>query len=105
MPTVNLLPPAEKLLPPNGVYYSEVFLGGRRLAGITNIGCKPTVSEKMQIGVETYIYDFDREIYGTQIKVSLLGFRRPERKFHGRDELKEQMAKDIEEGRRYHALP
>ena len=104
MPTVNLLPPAGKLLPPNGVYYSSVLLEGRELAGITNIGYKPTVSEKMQIGVETYIYDFDREIYGREIKVSLLGFRRPERKFHGRDELKEQIARDIEEGRQYHAL-
>lgn len=104
MPTVNLIPPAGKLLPPNGVYYSEVYLEGRRLAGITNIGYKPTVSEECEIGVETYIYDFDKEIYGAGIGVSLLGFKRPEKKFHGKDELKEQMARDIAGGRQYHGL-
>ncbi len=104
MPTVNLIPPVTKLLPPNGVYYSEVRLEGKRMAGITNIGYKPTVSEAGRMGVETYIYDFDREIYGAEIKVSLLRFKRPEKKFRGTDELKEQMVKDIEEGRQYHRL-
>ncbi len=104
MPTVNLIPSVKKLLPPRGVYYSEVFLEGRRMAGITNIGYKPTVSEAGRIGVETYIYDFDREIYGETIKVFLLGFKRPEQKFRDADELKEQMGRDIEEGRQYHRL-
>lgn len=104
MPTVNLIPPREKLLPPNGVYYSQVELEGRRLAGITNIGYKPTVSEERRMGVETYIYGFGREIYGAGIKVSLLGFKRPEMKFRGTEELKRQMVRDIEEGRQYHGL-
>ncbi len=104
MPTVNLLPPGNKLLPPNGVYYSRVFLEGREWQGITNIGCKPTVSNDGRMGVETYIYGFEREIYGMEIGVSLLGFKRPEMKFHGKNELKEQMARDIAQGRRYHGL-
>lgn len=45
MPTVNLLPEKEKLLPPYGVYFSEVLLGERTYKGITNIGCKPTVND------------------------------------------------------------
>ena len=104
MPTVNLLPPGNKLLPPNGVYYSRVFLEDRQWPGITNIGCKPTVSDDGRMGVETYIYGFEREIYGMEIGVSLLGFKRPEMKFHGKSELKEQMARDIAQGRRYHGL-
>ncbi len=103
MPTVNLMPPVNKLLPPNGVYYSEVYLEGRRYMGITNVGYKPTVSSELQMGVETYIYDFDKEIYGVQIGVSLLAFKRPERRFKDADELKTQMAKDIEEGMLYHS--
>lgn len=103
MPTVNLMPASNKLLPPNGVYYSKVYLEGRSYAGITNIGYKPTVSCEKQMGVETYIYDFDKEIYGAQIGVALLGFKRSERRFGNTDELKAQMAKDIEEGMLYHS--
>ncbi len=104
MPTVNLLAPAGKLLPPNGVYYSRVTLEGGEMAGITNIGYKPTVSEERQMGVETYIYGLDREVYGAQIQVSLLRFKRAERKFHGKEELKTQIGRDIKEGRHYHGL-
>ena len=42
MPTLNLLPAEEKLLPPNGVYYSRVLLAGKRYPGISNVGYKPT---------------------------------------------------------------
>lgn len=104
MPTVNLMPPVNKLLPPNGVYYSQVYLEGRRYAGITNVGYKPTVSNEQQMGVETYIYDFDKEIYGAQIGVALLAYKRSEQRFKDADELKTQMTKDIEEGMLYHKL-
>lgn len=99
MPTVNLLPEKEKLLPPNGVYYSRVNFGGRLLYGITNIGCKPTVSRERVIGVETYLYDFREEIYGQEVEVSLLHYKRPEMRFDGVEALKTQMQQDIEEGR------
>ncbi len=104
MPTVNLIPPAEKLLPPNGVYYSRVILDGKVMDGITNIGYKPTVTDEGHMGVETYIYGLDREVYGARIRVLLLGFKRPEKKFSGKEELKGQMERDIAEGRQYHAL-
>lgn len=113
MPTVNLLPPTEKLLPPNGVYYSCVHLhsrgggmpyDGRRLAAITNIGTKPTVDNGLIIGVETYIYDFDSDVYGEEMEVYLLKHKRPEMRFDGVESLKAQMAADIAEGRKYHGL-
>ncbi|MDD6628336.1 MAG: bifunctional riboflavin kinase/FAD synthetase [Lachnospiraceae bacterium] len=98
MPTANLLPEQDKLLPPNGVYYSKVLMGGRIYSSITNIGCKPTVSENHIMGVETYLYDFAGDIYGKDITVQLLAFRRPEMKFDGVDSLKAQMQKDIAAG-------
>lgn len=104
MPTVNLLPPETKLLPPCGVYYSFVYLEGKKYKGITNIGYKPTVSEEKQLGVETYIYDFDREIYGSEIQVVLLSFKRQEQKFDSKEELETQMQKDIEEGKIFHGF-
>lgn len=101
-PTVNLLPHEEKLLPPNGVYYSYVRINGSKLPAITNIGTKPTVSSASQRGVETYIYDFDEDVYGKYIDVYLLKRKRAEMRFDGVEELKAQMVADIEEGRRYH---
>ena len=105
MPTVNLLPPSEKLLPPKGVYYSYVSLPGSeeiKHPSITNIGTKPTVDNRCVMGVETYIYDFDEDVYGEELEVYLLKFKRPEMCFDGVDALKRQMAKDIEEGKIWH---
>lgn len=102
MPTVNLLPPREKLLPPNGVYYSHVWFRGVCYPAISNVGYKPTVSSERTIGVETYLYDFTEEIYGSEIIVELLEHKRAEMKFDGISALKEQMRKDIAEGAEFH---
>lgn len=104
MPTVNLLPEKNKLLPPNGVYYSRVLVDGVWHDGITNIGYKPTVSEEKRLGVETYLYGFDKEIYGKEIQTMLLKFKRAEQKFEGTEELKTQMAADIRDGAAFHGI-
>lgn len=102
MPTVNLQPSSEKLLPPNGVYCSYAWVDGIRYPAISNVGCKPTVSDEPTVGVETYIYDFDKNVYGTEIAVELLHFKRAEMKFDSTEALKEQMRKDIDEGIIFH---
>lgn len=102
MPTVNLRPPASKLLPPFGVYFSRVWYQGSCHAAVSNVGCKPTVTDEGSVGVETYLYDFDREIYGEEIQVQLLAFHRPERRFDSVDALKRQLRADMEAGRRFH---
>lgn len=102
MPTVNLEPEEEKLLPPNGVYYSEVEYNGRVYPSITNIGTKPTVSSEVRMGVESYLYDFHETIYGADITTRLLEFKRPEMRFSGVDALRAQMEEDIASGARYH---
>lgn len=101
MPTVNLVPDKEKLLPPNGVYFSTVVYEGQRYYGVTNIGKKPTVGEDNPIGVETYIYNFSDMIYGKRIKVELYHFARAEQKFSGLSQLKEAIGKNIQEGMEY----
>ena len=103
MPTLNLYPVTEKLLPPKGVYYSRVLYENCTYPGITNIGYKPTVNATSEISVETYLYDFDRDMYGKQIVTELLQFKRPERKFENVQELKRQMERDIAEGRQFHS--
>lgn len=102
MPTLNLLPKESKLLPPCGVYYASVSLQGKTYRAISNIGYKPTVEEaKKRLGVETYLYDYEGDVYGEEIEVSLYEFRRPEQKFENLDMLKEQLLVDIKSGEKY----
>ncbi len=97
-PTVNLLPGQGKLLPPNGVYLSCVRHDGRVYSAISNVGCKPTVTDERVRGVESYLYDFERDIYGEEIEVFLHEFIRPERRFESLEELKGQLERDIAAG-------
>ena len=76
IPTLNQVPPEDKLLPPFGVYYSDVLIGEKKYCGMTNIGIKPTVSEEKRVTVETYLYDFRDDIYGETATVQLLTHRR-----------------------------
>lgn len=98
-PTLNILPAKNKLLPPNGVYYSQVRCRNRVYRAISNVGCKPTVTDEQVMGVESYLYDFDEEAYGEQIEVYLQKFRRPEQKFDSIEDLQCQLEKDIAAGR------
>ncbi|MCC8106691.1 MAG: bifunctional riboflavin kinase/FMN adenylyltransferase [Clostridiales bacterium] len=126
MPTINIKPDPYKLLPPPGVYFSDVIISDpeklhsagnmmdcndisdkhlnvddcRMIHGITNIGYKPTVDGTF-LGVETYLYGIEEDLYGRDVKVLLRCFRRPEQKFASVDELKAQMKRDIESGKEY----
>ena len=103
MPTANLFPPEHKLLPPNGVYATKTIVDGKRYEGISNIGTKPTVSEGNARGIETFLFDFSGDLYGKNITVELYTFERPEMKFASLDELKVQMHKDMEFGKKFFA--
>jgi riboflavin kinase/FMN adenylyltransferase len=100
MPTINLIPPPKKLLPPHGVYFSRAVIEGQTYHGVTNIGRKPTVDGTF-VGVETYLFGTEEDLYGKEAEVRLLSFRRPERKFASVEELKTQMECDIQAGREY----
>ena len=100
-PTANIVPEPEKHLPVFGVYISKVYVDGTYYGGITNIGKKPTVEGGSPVGVETYIYGINKDIYGKTIEVQLLHFIRPERKFDGLEQLKVQIEKDRDYGLEY----
>lgn len=104
MPTLNLYPGEDKLLPPNGVYYSRTLFRGKSLESITNIGKKPTVNDTPAVSAETYLYGYEGDLYGEEITVELLEFRRPEIKFRDVEELRKQMERDIRAGRNYHKI-
>ncbi len=101
IPTINQIPPEEKLLPPNGVYVTEVYIGGHKYRGITNVGCKPTIEGKNPIGVETHLLDFAGDVYDRFVTVEFLSRVRGEYKFASVEALKEQMQNDIAYRRAY----
>ena len=102
-PTVNISPEKEKLLPPNGVYKTEVIVDGRVYEAITNVGCKPTVTDDGRIFVESYLYNFMENIYGKKIEVYFLEFMRKEQKFPSVEELKKQLQTDMQLGQKISA--
>ncbi len=95
-PTINIYPDENKLLPPFGVYAGKTEVKEKVYRSISNVGCKPTVGGEVRPSVETYLYDFDGDLYGEEATVELSAFRRPETKFESLDALKAQLQRDIE---------
>ena len=102
-PTTNLVPDRQKLMPPNGVYITKSRFGDTEYAGITNVGYKPTIGENF-LGVETYLFDCDRNLYGQDCVVDFYRFLRPEKKFPSFEALKSQIARDIQAGKDYFSI-
>ncbi|MCR5738159.1 MAG: bifunctional riboflavin kinase/FAD synthetase [Eubacterium sp.] len=96
IPTANIIPDENKLLPPNGVYRTVVVVGDEAYHAITNVGINPTVESGTQIKVETHIIDFKEYIYHETIEVQFYDFIRPEKEFDSLKELQKQIQKDIE---------
>lgn len=101
IPTINMILPKEKLLPPLGVYVTRVMIDENWYMGVTNVGRKPTIAGEHPIGVETYIIDFCQNLYDKVLTVQFLDYIRPEMKFPSLDQLKEQMNSDIARARHY----
>lgn len=99
LPTTNMIPDPDKLMPPNGVYVTVSHFENQVYGGITNIGCKPTVGGESFIGVETYLFDCSQDLYGKPCKVEFLHYLRPEHKFPSLEALKTQLLKDAQQGK------
>ncbi len=103
-PTLNVAWPEYKLVPPKGVYASEVTIGGRTYPAISNIGIRPTVAEDNRVVLESFLFHYDDDAYGKNIKAKLLEFRRPEQKFDSIEEMKACVDRDIAYGREYFGI-
>ncbi|MCO6414571.1 bifunctional riboflavin kinase/FAD synthetase [Siccirubricoccus sp. KC 17139] len=98
-PTANLWL-GRHLEPARGVYAATVSLpDGREVKGVSNIGRRPTLGGDPETRLETYIFDFDEDLYGKEIGVRLRTFLRPDAKFDGLETLKAAIAQDAEDAR------
>lgn len=95
-PTANIDYPEKKAEIPYGVYCAEVKYMDNHYRGMLNYGVKPTVKNgKNNPVAEVYIIDFDKDIYGETIKISVLDKIRNEKKFESLEDLKNQIEKDL----------
>lgn len=99
-PTANLKP-HNRVIPRFGVYATATLIDGTWRRSITNIGVRPTFEKDVEPSIETYIFDFDEELYGDVLRVRFLHRIRDERKFNGIDELKAQIEKDTRRALNY----
>lgn len=93
-PTVNQRLPEDMVVPKYGVYVSEVTVNGERHTGVTNIGSRPTFHAG-EVRSETYILDFDGDLYGKTVETALVKYLRPVLAFENAEALKAQIALDI----------
>ena len=94
-PTANIIMDGSRVMPAFGVYKSYTVVDGKRCESISNIGVKPTVGSEVPL-CETHIPGMSGDMYGKTIEVRLISMIRPERKFGGIDDLKAQIAADID---------
>jgi riboflavin kinase/FMN adenylyltransferase len=92
-PTANLRP-RNRVIPKFGVYATATLINHQWHKSITNVGVRPTFEGDKEPSIETYIFDFDGDLYGDVLRVRFLHRIRDERKFGGIEELKTQIAKD-----------
>jgi len=97
-PTANLCTDNE-LIPPHGVYATTAIIDGIVRPSITNIGTRPTVDTSGNTTIETHIFDFDRDLYGMQVRLAFVQRLRDERAFESLDGLKSQIAADCSRAR------
>ncbi|MBT9559454.1 MAG: bifunctional riboflavin kinase/FAD synthetase [Myxococcales bacterium] len=97
-PTANLACETA-LVPKNGIYASWAHVRGVRHAAVTAIGTRPTFDGQDR-RIETYVFDFDSDLYGQPFSVDLIAHLRDELRFDGIDPLIAQMHRDCEASRR-----
>lgn len=100
VPTANLDVWADRCLPKTGIYVSQAHVLGETWGAVTNVGYRPTFKPQPDTPVvEAYILDFDRYIYGLNLKLDFLSRLRDEKRFSSVEALVDQMRQDIRQAR------
>ena len=93
IPTANIPIPADVVVPKHGVYATACQIGEDTYLAVTNIGSRPTV-DGHEVRAESWLLDFDGDLYGQTVTLHFHRFIRPEQKFASLDELRRQIQRD-----------
>jgi riboflavin kinase/FMN adenylyltransferase len=99
-PTANLVPDARLVVPDHGIYACRAEVDGETHVAAVNVGVRPTFKTGRGLLVEAFLLDFDRDIYGSELRLDFLERLRGERRFDSVEALVEQMGRDVTETRR-----
>lgn len=100
-PTANVNYPKQKVIPANGIYAAWAWLGKEKFMAATNIGFNPTFTPERQTpSLEAYLLDFDRDIYGQELKLDFISRIRDELKFDSVEALIQKINEDVDETRK-----
>ena len=99
-PTANLEFDARKIIPKNGIYLTKVIVDGLYHWGMTNVGTNPTFNNE-GLFIETYILNYNKDLYGARIKLEFLKRIRDEIKFTNMEDLKNQITNDVQWAKNY----
>lgn len=94
-PTANIELLSNYPIPKIGIYETKTIIGEKKYMSVTSIGTNPTVGGDI-IKIETYILDFDEDIYDENLEIEFIEYLRTEMKFNSLEELKTQMQKDVD---------
>jgi riboflavin kinase / FMN adenylyltransferase len=97
-PTINVAPPSDKLLPHDGIYATWVTLGDQRHRAASSLGVRPTFGGGPR-KLESFILDFDADVYGQEATVAFVERLRDEVRFDSAEDLSTQIAKDVAQTR------
>jgi riboflavin kinase/FMN adenylyltransferase len=97
-PTANLCTENE-LVPPHGVYATTARIGAVVWPSVTNIGTRPTVDASGRTTIETHVFNIDRDLYGTSMRIGFVQRMRDERVFESLDALRAQIGADCHRAR------
>jgi len=100
-PTANLDYDKELIIPAKGVYITQTTIHEMTYNSVTNIGINPTFNMGQVVNIETHLLDFNRDIYGEEMRVSFLGKLRDEKKFSSVNDLVSQINSDVESVKKY----
>ena len=98
IPTANILIPDGVVVPKLGVYACRCRIGEQVYSAVTNIGSRPTVGGH-QVRSESWILDFEGDLYGKTITLELISMLRPEEQFPSLDALRAQIHRDAQQAR------
>jgi riboflavin kinase/FMN adenylyltransferase len=99
-PTANVDYPKQKVIPANGIYACWAWLGEEKFMAATNIGLNPTFTPERQVpSLEAYLLNFDRDIYGQNLKLEFVSRIRDELKFDSVEALIEKIHDDVNKTR------